>query len=77
MPGKAQMQTKSIERLNESSTRESMVSASLQVEGGQVQCQLAGELKQSLPQLIRQHVILRVQLGFTTHQAPDDWVHTT
>lgn len=54
-----------------------MVSASLHVKGGQIQRQLRGEFKQPVPQLIRHHVILCVQLGFTTYQPPQDWVQTT
>lgn len=54
-----------------------MVSASLQVERPQIQCQLSREFKQPFPQFISHHVILCVQLGLATHQPPHDWVQTT
>lgn len=54
-----------------------MVSASLHVECGEIQRQLFGEFKQPVPQLIRHHAILRVQLGLATHQPSQYWVHTT
>ena len=54
-----------------------MVSSSLQVEASQIQRQLSGEFKQPFPQLVRHHVVLRVQLCLATHQPSHDWVHTT
>lgn len=54
-----------------------MVPASLHVEGAQIQRQIHGEFEQLFPQLIRHHVILRVQLGRFANEPPHDWVQTT
>lgn len=54
-----------------------MISAPLQVEGGQIQSQLGGEFEQPVPQLIVHHVLLRVQLGFTAHKPPQNGVQST
>lgn len=66
-----------LERLNQRHTRESMVSPSLHVERGKVECQLFGEFKKSLSQLIVHHVILGVQLCPAAHQTSQDGVQTT
>lgn len=54
-----------------------MVSASLHVEGAQIQRQLSGESEQPFSQLISHHVLLRVQLGRSADEPPHDWVQTT
>lgn len=54
-----------------------MVSAPLHVESSQVQRHLKRELEKPVPQLIMHHAVLRVQLGSTTNQAPQDWIQAT
>ena len=64
--------TETKERRN--NTGEPVVSAPLEVKRGQIHSQFKGEFEEPFSQFIMHHVILRVQLGLTTHQPPQDWV---
>lgn len=54
-----------------------MISATLEVKRGEVQCQATSKLEKLIPNGIYHHVVLGVQLSWSPHQAPDQRVNAT
>lgn len=55
-------------------TRQAVVASSLHVERAQVQSHVHHELEEPLPQGVHHHVVLGVQLGWTSDQTPQQGV---